>query len=195
MEMSILTKESILFMCIHNSSRSQMAEGFFRNFYGEDYEVFSAGSDPGEINQTAIQVMDEIGIDISKHTTNSLKDYECQEFDYVVTVCGNPYNACPFFVGGKKYFKKPFEDPSIFEGSETEKIEYFRGIRDEIGDWIQDLFNYQINVKGNGEGNICCDLDDEDICCDSDDDNCCEPQDKRTEDNGCCTTDNVSKLR
>jgi arsenate reductase (thioredoxin) len=158
-----LTKR-ILFMCIHNASRSQMAEGFFRNFYGENYEVFSAGSEPREINQTAIQVMDEIGIDISKHTTNSLKDYEGREFDYVVTVCGNPYNACPFFVGGKKYFKKPFEDPSIFDGSEIEKIEYFRGIRDEIGDWIQDLYNYQINGKGTDEEDICCDTDDDSFC-------------------------------
>lgn len=186
MERIILAKR-ILFMCIHNASRSQMAEGFFRNFYGENYEVFSAGSEPREINQTTVQVMAEIGIDISKHTTNSLKDYEGQEFDYIVTVCGNPNNACPFFVGGKKYFKKPFEDPSIFDGSETEKIEYFRGIRDEIGDWIQDLYNYQINGKVNGE---------EDICCDSDDDNCCESQDKIADDSGsCCNTDNIPKLK
>ena len=138
-------KERILFMCIHNSARSQMAEGFFRHFYGEKFDIHSAGSDPQEIESPAIEVMAEIEIDISKQLSNSLKDYEGQEFDYVVTICGNPYNACPFFIGGKKYFKQPFEDLSSFEGNKEERVEFYRNIRDELGDWVQELYNYQIN--------------------------------------------------
>lgn len=131
-------------MCIHNAGRSQIVEAFFREFYGDSYDVHSAGSDPLEIDHHALQVMAEIGIDISHQTSNSLKDYEGQEFDYVITVCGNSYNACPFFVGGKKYFKQPFEDPSSFTGPEEKRLEIFRQLRDELGDWVQDLYNYQI---------------------------------------------------
>ena len=153
-------------MCIHNNCRSQMAEGFFNDFYGENYDVYSAGSDPREIDFMSVQIMDEIGIDISMQTSNSLKDYNGQEFDYVITLCGNPYKACPFFIGGKKYFKKAFTDITKFKGTEKEKIEFLRDIRDEIGDWVQDLFNYQIcgsDVKISQE-QVCCDLDGDDCC-------------------------------
>jgi arsenate reductase len=153
-------KDSILFMCIHNSARSQMAEGFFRHFYGEEFDVFSAGSDPQAIDPMAIKVMKEIKIDISQQNPNSLKDYEGLEFDYIVTICGNPYNACPFFIGGKKYIKQQFEDLCSFEGSTEDRIEFFRTIRDELGDWIQELYNYQINITGDEKckKSGCCDL-------------------------------------
>jgi arsenate reductase len=164
-----MAKERVLFICINNSFRSQMAEGFFRSFYGEYYDVYSAGSDPKEVDSLAVQVMAEIDIDISKHTSNSLKDFEGQEFDYVITVCGNQYNACPFFIGGKKYFKQPFKDPSTLVGTGTEKMKIIMEIRDEIGDWIQDLHNYQIcdhDIEKSGERN-CCDLGEmaDDCCC------------------------------
>lgn len=153
-------KERILFMCIHNAARSQMAEGFFRHFYGEEFDIYSAGSDPRKMESLAIDVMAEIEIDISQQVSNSLKDYEGQEFDYVVTICGNPYNACPFFIGGKKYFKQPFEDLSSFECGGEEKIGFYRNMRDEIGDWVQELYNYQINKTedGNCKKSGCCDL-------------------------------------
>lgn len=153
-------RERILFMCIHNSARSQMAEGFFRHFYGEEFDVFSAGSDPQEIDPLGIKVMKEIEIDISKQLSNSLKDYEGQEFNYVVTICGNPYNACPFFIGGKKYFKQPFEDLCSFKGNKEERIEFYRNMRDKLGDWVQELYNYQINKTGrdNCKKSGCCDL-------------------------------------
>lgn len=159
-------KKRVLFMCIHNNCRSQMAEGFFNDFYGENYDVYSAGSDPREIDHKTVQVMAEIGIDISMQTSNSLKEYNGHEFDYVITICGNPYKACPFFIGGKKYFKKPFVDVTAFKGTEEEKIEFLRDIRDEIGDWVQDLFNYQIcgsNTKISAD-QPCCDLDGDDCC-------------------------------
>jgi arsenate reductase len=137
-----------------------MAEGFFRHFYGEEFDVFSAGSDPQELDHMAIKVMKEIEIDISKQKPSSLEEYESQEFDYVATICGNPYNACPFFIGGKKYFKQPFEDLCSFEGSEEERIEFFRSIRDELGDWVQELYNYQINKTEDSDckKSSCCDL-------------------------------------
>jgi arsenate reductase len=151
-----------------------MVEGFFRNFYGDDFDVYSAGSDPLEIDQIAVQVMAEIGIDISRQTSNSLKDYEGQEFDYVITICGNQYNACPIFIGGKKYFIKSLKDIYPFKGTETEKIELLKEIRDEIGDWVQDLLNYQI-CKTNTETGAeqgCGDL--KEI---TDDCECCGPTD------------------
>ena len=157
-------------MCIHNAARSQIAEAFFREFYGDDHDVYSAGSDPQDIDHHALQVMDEIDIDISHQTSNSLKDYEGLEFDYVITVCGNSYNACPFFVGGKKYFKQPFEDPSSFTGPEEERLVIFRQLRDELGDWVQDLYNYQIRDVKTCSKLKCCDIkpksaDSDESCC------------------------------
>lgn len=144
-----MAKERVLFMCIHNAARSQMAEGLFRHMYGVSFDVYSAGSDPQAVDPLAVKCMEEIGIDISHHISKSLKEFQGQEFDYVITVCGNPYNACPFFVGGKKYFKQPFEDPSALEGTEKEKLELFSQIRDELKEWLEDLyFSYMIQEDG-----------------------------------------------
>ncbi len=153
-------------MCIHNAARSQMAEGLFRHLYGDEFDVYSGGSDPQTVNPLSIKCMEEIGIDISNHRSKSLKEFEGHEFDYVVTVCGNPYNACPFFAGGKKYFKRPFEDPSAFDGEEEEKLELFRKIRDEIKDWLEDLYYSYMITEDRG-----CNLSEEI-------ERCCEPVDK-----------------
>ncbi|MGB9980076.1 arsenate reductase ArsC [Methanobacterium sp.] len=155
-----MEKQRVLFMCIHNAARSQMAEGLFRHSYGDNFDVYSAGSNPTTVDPLAIKSMKEIGIDISKHRSKSLKEFEGQEFDYVITVCGNPYNACPFFVGGKKYFKQPFEDPSAFDGTEEEKLELFKKIRDELKEWIDDLYySYMISEEE------CCALEEMEVCC------------------------------
>ncbi|HMK54039.1 MAG TPA: arsenate reductase ArsC [Methanobacteriaceae archaeon] len=160
-------KQKVLLVCIHNAARSQMAEAFFREFYGDNYDVRSAGSEPQEVDPQAIQVMAEIDIDISHQTSNSLNDYTGQEFDYVITICGN-YSACPFFLGGKNYFIHPFEDPSSFTGPDEERLEILRRLRDEIGDWVQDMNNYQI-CDETCNGPNCCDLetntDDDNPCC------------------------------
>lgn len=159
-----MEKQRVLFMCIHNSARSQMAEGLFRHLYGDSFDVYSAGSKPQTVDPLAIKCMEEIEIDISNHRSKSLKEFEGQEFDYVITVCGNQYNACPFFVGGKKYFKQPFEDPSAFEGTEKEKLELFRNIRNELKEWIDDLYySYMIPEDG---------------CCSEEMESCCGPFDK-----------------
>lgn len=186
-----MSKQRILFVSVRNASRTQMAEGFCRAFYGDEVDVYSAGSDPQKIDPATIQVMDEVGIDISEQTTNSLLDFKDLEMDYVIMICGNEYNACPIFVGGKKYFKKPLMDIYPFEGTETEKIEFLSDIRDEIGDWVQD-FHYYIN----GEANTltvsdCCELlgAEDDGCCDvegADDGNCCDLDETKSD---CCSVD------
>lgn len=165
------TKQRVLFVCMHNAARSQMAEAFFREFYGDKYDVHSAGSDPQDISPHAVQVMAEIEIDISHQTSNALNDYADQEFDFVITLCGD-YNACPFFLGGKEYFIQPFEDPSSFTGSEKEKLEIFRQLRNELGDWVQDFYNGINKTKNNKiyKKIDCCgtkkeNKDDKESCC------------------------------
>ena len=132
-------KKKVLFICTHNSARSQMAEGILRYLYPDDYEAYSAGTEPSEINPYAVKVMDEIAIDISQHTAKSIKEYIDELFDFVVTVCDQAKETCPFFPG-KKIFHKSFKDPSQLKGSETEILEGFRKIRDEIMTWIASAF-------------------------------------------------------
>lgn len=184
-----MAKTKILFVSMHNASRTQMAEGFCRAFYGDEVDVYSAGSDPQKIDATTINIMAELGIDISKQTSNTLKDFIDLDIDYVIMICGN-FNACPIFIGGKNYFKKPLQDIYPFKGDETEKIELLREIRDEIGDWVQD-FHYHMNGENNGltiadccesieaDDDNCCNFDeDEDVtCCDIGEtkENCCSP--------------------
>ena len=133
-------KEKVLFLCNHNSARSQIAEGLLKSLYGEHYEVYSAGLDPTTVNPYAIKVLAEIGLDISENRSKSLKEFEGLEFDYVITVCGGEGQACPFFSGGKTYFHEPFEDPSEIDGTDKNKIDAFRITRDKIKERIEKTF-------------------------------------------------------
>ena len=133
-------KKKVLFICTHNSARSQMAEGILRTLYGDRYEAYSAGTQPTKVNPYAIKVMSEIGIDISNHRSKSAEEFRGKEFDYVVTVCDNAKEACPFFPGGKTYLHKGFKDPSEFKGNENEIVAEFRRVRDEIKRWIEETF-------------------------------------------------------
>ncbi len=135
-------KEKVLFICKHNSARSQMAEALLNSLSGEYYEVCSAGSDPGTLNSYAVKVMAELDVDISKNRSKSLKKFEGVEFDYVVTVCGGEGEACPFFSGGKTYIHQAFDDPTSFKGNDHEKIVLFRRVRDEIREWIKETFKF-----------------------------------------------------
>ena len=126
------SKQRVLFICTHNSARSQMAEGFLRSLCGDYYEANSAGTQPTQVNPLAIKVMTEIGIDISNHHSKSISEFKDVEIDYVVTVCDTAKETCPFSPGAKKIFHKSFEDPSQYAGTEEEKLEKFRHIRDEI---------------------------------------------------------------
>ena len=127
----------VLFLCTHNSARSQMAEGLLRQLAGDRFEVMSAGTEATHIRPLAIRAMDEIGIDISEQESKTLDRYLQEPFDYVITVCNDANEACPFFPGAQSRLHWSFEDPSRVEGSEEQRLEVFRRVRDGIKDRVQ----------------------------------------------------------
>ncbi len=133
-------KKKVLFICTHNSARSQMAEGILNHLYGDIYKAYSAGTDPSGVNPLTVKVMYEIGIDISHHRSKDIEEFKNMEFDYIITVCDSSREKCPYFPGGKKYIHKGFKDPSDSGLNEEEKIEAFRKVRDEIKEWIEETF-------------------------------------------------------
>jgi len=133
-------KKKVLFICTHNSARSQMAEGLMRTLYPDRYEPYSAGTEPRGVNPYAVKGMAEIGIDISSHRSKSLNEFLDMKFDYVVTVCDQAKQVCPFFPGGKESIHKGFENPAAFKGNKDGKIAIFRRVRDEIREWIVETF-------------------------------------------------------
>jgi arsenate reductase len=122
----------VLFLCTHNSARSQMAEGLLRELAGGRFEVHSAGTEATLVRPLAIQAMDEIGVDISAQESKTLERYLGEPFDYVVTVCDEANEACPFFPGAKNRLHWSLEDPSRAEGSDEERLAIFRRVRDEL---------------------------------------------------------------
>ena len=148
-----MTKTRILFLCTHNSARSQMAEGLLRHVYGEKYEVFSAGTNPTQVHLLAVKVMAEIGIDISGQHSKNIEEFSNVDVDLAVTVCQSsakticPLCSPPTFMGRpevinaklhrtKHYLLHGFSDPSEVEGSEEERLGAFRRTRNEIKEWI-----------------------------------------------------------
>ena len=124
---------TILILCTGNSCRSHLAEGFLRSFLPEGYEVVSAGSDPaGYVHPLAIEVMQEVGIDLSGHSSKHLKTFLEQEIETVITVCGRADDVCPTFPSQAHHLHYPFDDPAHATGSEEEKRAVFRRVRDEI---------------------------------------------------------------
>ena len=135
-------KKRVLFLCTHNSARSQMAEGLLRHLAGDHVEVHSAGTEATLVRPLAIRVMEEIGIDISGQQSKTLDVYLDQSFDYVITVCDEANEACPFFPGAKNRLHWSFEDPAQATGSEEERLGVFRRARDKIRERIeQELVN------------------------------------------------------
>jgi arsenate reductase len=124
-----------------------MAEGFLSALYGDRYESYSAGLEATEVNPYAIEVMAELGIDISKNRSKSIEEFRGRNFDYVVTVCDHAREACPFFPG-ETILHKSFEDPSRFKGTEEEILWKVRGVRDEIKDWVEKTFGKEYVKKG-----------------------------------------------
>jgi len=133
-------KKRVLFVCTHNSARSQMAEGMMNALHGDRYEASSAGTEPSEVNPRAVFVLLELGIDISHHRSQHVDEFRGQEFDYVVTVCDHARETCPVFPGGKELIHHSFLDPSSIQGTEQERQAAFRRIRDEIRAWLADEF-------------------------------------------------------
>ena len=134
-------KKKVLFLCTHNSARSQMAEGFLRAMYGDYYDVYSAGIEPSKVNPYAIKVMSKIGIDISTQYSKNIDVFSGIKFDYVITVCNQAKERCPFFQGGKEYLHCNFDDPSQFEGEEEQKLAVFSQVIGEVKDWIENFFD------------------------------------------------------
>jgi len=117
-----------------------MAEAFLNYLYPEKFQAYSAGTKPGKLNPYVVKVMEEIGLDMSGHRSKSVEEFAGETFDYVVTVCDQARESCPFFPGAKEYIHKSFPDPSSFQGSEREKLEFTRKVRDEIKAFIEEFF-------------------------------------------------------
>ena len=133
-------KERILFICTHNSARSQIAEGILTSFYGDKYEAYSAGTQATRVNPLAIKVLAEIDIDISAYRAKDISEFKEQKFKYVVTVCDHARETCPFFPNGKVFLHSSFIDPSQATGTEQEILSVFRSVRESIREWIQNYF-------------------------------------------------------
>lgn len=130
-----MAKKRVLFVCIHNSARSQMAEEILRKLAGDEFEVESAGIEPGKINPVVADVLKEIGIDIANKKTQAVADLfkSDKRYDYVITVCDETSaERCPVFPGSGQRLHWGFVDPSKFEGSKEEKLDQIRIVRREI---------------------------------------------------------------
>jgi len=129
-------KKRVLILCTGNSARSQMAEGLLRHNAGDRFEVESAGTKAGFVRPEAIAVLRELGIDISRHHSKNVNEFEGQDFDYVITVCDHARESCPMFFGRAEKLHHDFEDPAAAEGSEAERLAVFRRVRDELRDYL-----------------------------------------------------------
>jgi arsenate reductase len=130
-------KPRVLFLCTGNSARSQMAEAMARTLSEGNVEAFSAGTHPKELHPMAVQVMGEAGIDISRQRGKAVSEFDGQSFDYVITVCDQANQACPVWPGARERIHWSFEDPAAAQGSEAERVEVFRRLRDEIRQRVQ----------------------------------------------------------
>ncbi len=131
-----MNKPTVLFICTHNSARSQIAEGYLKNRYGDRYTAYSAGTEITRVHPLAIEVMNECGIDISGQRSKALTEFFDSDIDIVVTVCDGAKAVCPVFPGAKRTIHQEFTDPSAATGSDEEKREIFRRVRDDIIQWI-----------------------------------------------------------
>lgn len=145
--MSDETPRRVLFLCTHNSSRSQMAEGLLRARGGGRFDVSSAGTHPRTVHPLAIQAMREIGIDISEaagYRAKSLEEFVGQPIDLVVTVCDEAAEECPFFPGARRQVHWGFPDPSAATGSVAERLAVFRSVRDAIAARIDQFLREEV---------------------------------------------------
>ncbi len=129
-------REKILVLCTGNSARSQMAEGLIRHICTDIYDVFSAGTEPSFVRPEAIRVMSELGIDISSHRSKSVDEFGGKKIEYILTVCDNAKENCPYFPASTRLIHHTFEDPAAVEGSEEERLNAFRRARDEIKAYV-----------------------------------------------------------
>ncbi len=131
--------KKVLVLCTGNSCRSQISEGYLRHFAGDKAKIYSAGIETHGVNPKAIATMKEDGIDISQHTSNSIDEYLSIDFDFVITVCDNAKESCPFFPTKAKKFHQNFPDPAKSTGTEEEILEQFRQVRQMIKSYSQNF--------------------------------------------------------
>jgi len=138
--MANATKPTILVLCTGNSARSQMAEGLLRSHLAGRFEVFSAGTQPSIVRPEAIAVLAEIGIDISANRSKSVNEFDGRDIDYVLTVCDNAKENCPYFPAKTRLVHHAFDDPAEIEGDPETRVEAFRNVRDKIEVYIKSDF-------------------------------------------------------
>ena len=132
-------KKKILVLCTGNSARSQMAEGLLKHITEDKYEIFSAGTNPSTVRPEAIRVLAEIGIDISENRSKSAEEFVNREIDYVLTVCDNARETCPYFPAKTKVIHHSFEDPPAMGAVDEEiSLQIFRRVRDEIEGYLRE---------------------------------------------------------
>jgi arsenate reductase len=137
-------KKKILILCTGNSCRSQIAEGYLRYFAGNKADVYSAGVETHGVNPRAIATMAEDGIDISNHTSNHVDEYASIDFDFVITVCDNARERCPYFPTNALKFHHNFPDPAKALGTEQEIMEEFRRVRQMIKEYCEQFVEEQL---------------------------------------------------
>ena len=137
--------KKILVLCTGNSCRSQIAEGYLKHLAGDQAEIYSAGVETHGVNPRAIATMVEDGIDISGHTSNNIEEYRNIDFDYVITVCDNAKERCPFFPTNAHKIHYNFPDPAKVNGSETEIMDQFRIVRNQIKAFAEDFSSQYLN--------------------------------------------------
>lgn len=130
-------KLKVLFLCTHNSARSQMAEGLLGHLAGDRFEAYSAGTEATRVRPEALSVMAEIGGDLSGHESKTLERYLGEPFDFVITVCDDANETCPVFPGARKRLHWSLPDPSAARGAREERVEVFRSVRDRLKELIE----------------------------------------------------------
>lgn len=136
--------KKVLVLCTGNSCRSQIAEGYLKYFAGDKAEIFSAGVETHGVNPRAIATMKEVGIDISHHTSNNIEEYRNVDFNFLITVCDNAKERCPFFPSNAVKFHYNFPDPAKAKGTEEEILEEFRKVRQMIKDYCEEFVNINL---------------------------------------------------
>jgi arsenate reductase len=132
-----MERERVLFVCTHNSARSQMAEAFLRQWGADRYEAHSAGTEPSAVRPEVISVMGELGIDVSAQQSKGIERYLDQRFDWVVTVCDRARESCPVFPGAERTSHWRLDDPAEAGGDAEARLGVYRRVRDEIGERIR----------------------------------------------------------
>ena len=140
-------KKKILILCTGNSARSQMAEGLLKHICQNEFEIFSAGTKPSIVRPEAIKVLAEIGIDISNNRSKSVDEFTNQDIEYVLTVCYNAKENCPYFPAQIKLIHHSFADPAEVKGDEETRLSAFRRVRDQIREYLSSSF---VEIIGKG---------------------------------------------